>query len=670
MVLMLRADRAGAIEELLRRRGFELETEAERSLVDAVASGVETRCWSGEADVREPPERWEPEAQIRAVLLGAVLLDPEIVTVLGPRGLAISHAAVTGYLDLDESRGDVPLELSVCSLDRLTLRNARVGTLLLSGSGLHRPLDGVALSADFATIRGGVFLDDGFFAAGEVRFLSAQISGGLNCTNGSFENPGGHALSTDGSVIRGGVFLRRGFRAVGEVSLTDTEITETVELRGSFTNPGGDAIYADGIRVEGDMMFADGFAAHGEVRLLDATIAGRLNCASGAQFINPDGDAFNADGARVRNGVFFRDRTRFDGTVSLSGSEIGGGLDCSGGRFEAAGGIALTARDATIRGGVRLSMDIEGSKEPFAAQGAVEMSGTEISGGFVCREGIFNNPSGTGLALRRAVIHGSVTLDGSFSGRVVLSEAQIDGTITVEPEAVGGSGPSPVLLADATVGTLALPSAGTTLAVEGLSYSQLAPLPSTRQDLQRPLAMIREAVGVAPDGRLEPRFHPQPYRQLERVLGAFGHDDLAVVVAIARERDRLRRARLTLLSRIGGWTSRGLLGFGYRPFRSIWLLLAIVAVTALAATQVVAFSPKSPTSTPPTPAASLRTLSVGDAVGYALDGLPGIDLGVRKAWEVDPRQPWIRALLWFETLAAWVLVPLFAASVTGLIRRP
>jgi hypothetical protein len=59
-----------------------------------------------------------------------------------------------------------------------------------------------------------------------------------------------------------------------------------------------------------------------------------------------------------------------------------------------------------------------------------------------------------------------------------------------------------------------------------------------------------------------------------------------------------------------------------------------------------------------------------DAVGYSLDALPGIDLGVRKVWEVDPRHSWLRGLLWFETLAAWVLVALFAASVTGLIRRP
>jgi hypothetical protein len=614
---------------------------------------------------------WEPEAQIRATLIEAILLDAEIATLLSPRGIPISHAAVTGYLNLDESRGDVPLEFSDCSFERLTLRNARIGTLLLSGSRLHRPLDGVVLSADFATIRGAVFLDEGFSAFGEVRFLSAQISGGLNCTDGSFENPDGHALSTDGSVIRGGVLLRRGFRAFGEVSLTDTDITEAVELRGSFSNPGGDAIYADGIKVDGDLMFADGFVAEGEVRLLDAAITGRIGCSSGARFTNAAGDSFNADGARVRNGVSFRDGVQARGTVSLRGADIGGGLDLSGARFETPDGIAFVARDATIRGGVRLSLDIEGSQAPFSALGIVDLSASEISGGFVCSGGIFSNSSGVALALRGAVVHGNLTLDGSFSGRVIVSAARVDGTIEIEPSTVAGSDMPTVLLVDASVGTLALPRAGTTVAIEGLSYAQLAPLPSTRHDLHAPLAMIRGAVAVAPDGGLESRFHPQPYRQLERVLTAFGHDDLAVVVAIARERDRLGRARLTWLSRIAGWSSRMLLGFGYRPFRSMWLLFAIGLCAVFASAHVVAFSPKATTANAArVPARSLRALSSGDAIGYAFDALPGIDLGVRNVWEVDPRHPWMRALLWFETLAAWILVPLFAASVTGLIRRP
>jgi hypothetical protein len=667
---MLKTDRSGTIEELLRRLGYDLQTDAERLFVAAVASGVDTRCWPGDVDVRLRPEDWETEAQIRAAVIEAVLLDAEIANLLSPRGISISHAAVTGPLNLDESRGDVPLELAGCSLERVTLRNARLGTLLLSGSRLHEPLDGVVLSADFATIRGAVFLDEGFSAVGEVRFLSAQISGGLNCTGGSFENPGGHALSTDGAAIRGGVLMRRGFRAVGEVSLTDTDVTETVELRGSFSNPGGDAIYADGIKVDGDLMFADGFAAEGEVRLLDAVVTGRIGASSGARFMNVAGDAFNADGAFVQNGIFFRDRAQAGGTVSLRGADIGGGLDLSGARFAAPDGIAFVARDATIRGGVRLSVDIEGSREPFSALGVVDLSASEISGGFICNGGIFDNSRGVALALGGAVVHGNLTLDGSFNGRVRISAARVDGTLVIEPSAVSGGDIPAVLLVDANVGTFALPTADTPVAIEGLTYGQIAPLPSTRQDLHRPLAMIRNAVAVAPDGALESRFHPQPYRQLERVLTVFGHDDLAVLVAIAREKDRLGRARLTLPSRAAGLLSRMLLGFGYRPFRSMWLLFAIGACAALASAQFVAFSPKAPTTASSVPAKSLQALSAGDAIGYALDGLPGIDLGVRKAWEVDPRHPWMRVLLWFETLAAWILVPLFAASVTGLIRRP
>jgi hypothetical protein len=66
---------------------------------------------------------------------------------------------------------------------------------------------GSALSADGASITGGVFLDEGFAAEGEVGLPGTQIGGVLRCSGGSFRNPGGIALLAEGARVTGGVFL-------------------------------------------------------------------------------------------------------------------------------------------------------------------------------------------------------------------------------------------------------------------------------------------------------------------------------------------------------------------------------------------------------------------------------------------------------------------------------
>ncbi len=103
---------------------------------------------------------------------------------------------------------------------------------------------GDALSADGIKVRGDVFLNDGFHAEGEVRLLGAEIGGVLACVRGTIKNPAqkdvpgsGIALNADAIKVTGGVFLNDGFSAEGEVRLPGAEIGGDLACRrGGFTS--------------------------------------------------------------------------------------------------------------------------------------------------------------------------------------------------------------------------------------------------------------------------------------------------------------------------------------------------------------------------------------------------------------------------------------------------
>ena len=59
---------------------------------------------------------------------------------------------------------------------------------------------------------------------GEVRFVSARISGNLESDSGLFENAGGKALNAAGARITGVLFWREGSHATGVIDLTAAEI--------------------------------------------------------------------------------------------------------------------------------------------------------------------------------------------------------------------------------------------------------------------------------------------------------------------------------------------------------------------------------------------------------------------------------------------------------------
>lgn len=82
-------------------------------------------------------------------------------------------------------------------------------------------------------------------------------------------------------------------------------------------------------------------------------------------------------------------------------------------------------------------------------------------------------------------------------------------------------------------------------------------------------------------------FHPQPYEQLGKVLGEMGHaeDRRRVLMKRAELQNKAARARVERFAalrrpwmRVGDWISRHLIGYGYKPWRSLRGALVLIVL--------------------------------------------------------------------------------------------
>jgi hypothetical protein len=320
------------LEALAQARSAPL-SQAELKLLRAAPKGEVAWCGPSAKDddpANDPAkaDEWGREREIRADLIRWLCVDRAAASAVDPKGIQVHAARITGQLDLSFVSVPFPLVLWRCRFtDDADLSFVDLPALYLTGSWVR------SLAGGGAKVGGGVFLRGGFSAEGEVRLLGAQIAGDLDCSAGSFKNPGKNALSADRADVRGSVLLRSDFCAKGEVRLIGARIRGDLACSGgTFKNPGKHALNAERSDVKGSVFLRGGFSAEGEVRLVGAQIGVRLNCC-GASIKNPGKDALSADGADVKGDVFLHEGFSAEGEVRLARAEIGGALDCGGGRF-------------------------------------------------------------------------------------------------------------------------------------------------------------------------------------------------------------------------------------------------------------------------------------------------------------------------------------------------
>ncbi|MVO16733.1 hypothetical protein [Parasedimentitalea huanghaiensis] len=211
-------------------------------------------------------------------------------------------------------------------------------------------------------------------------------------------------------------------------------------------------------------------------------------------------------------------------------------------------------------------------------------------------------------------------------------------------------------------------------------------------------------------------FHPQPFTHLAQVFRDLGHDTDARRVLARREQlaRRYERHHMRVVpdGSLGlGFKSiwrdlkRGALfaadqllrltvGYGHHPFRSLWLLVALVCAAMLPAQKAWEEGSMAPNAAPvlvsqdwrhlagtsENPARDWSAVIPGKdwetfyAPAYASDlVIPLVNLGQTDAWAPSTeRGPWgwhLWWLRWLFTTAGWIVTALGAAAITGIIRR-
>lgn len=185
-------------------------------------------CARGEA---WEPDRWDgscPEAAsaantIRAALIRFLALGGDEDHPVCEEGVMMRGSWVTGTLDLHQCHLPWRLSMVHCHFVEVPIFTAaRLSELALRKSKLP------GLRADRMKVSGGVFLDEGFTATGQVRLLGASIGGVLYCDGGTFTNSKGIVISADGMKVAGSIFLRKA-KIDGAISLTSARIGTLVD---------------------------------------------------------------------------------------------------------------------------------------------------------------------------------------------------------------------------------------------------------------------------------------------------------------------------------------------------------------------------------------------------------------------------------------------------------
>jgi hypothetical protein len=433
---------------------------------------------------------------------------------------------------------------------------------------------------------------------------------------------------------------------LGELNLGNAHVPE-LDLEGSCVQ----SVYGYQLKVPGSMYLRNGFCATGDVRIFGAEVGGNLECDHG-DFQN----GLQADGIRVSGSVFLREGFRASGEVRLVSAVIEGNLECGGGHFQPSsrseandGGINVNANGIIVKGDVYL-------RDGFRCEGAVEFVGAQIGGDLDCTGGRLGE-----LDARRAVIKGAL-----------FWRSIVDPAITW------------LNLSDASAyaffdDSSSWPSKGK-LHIDGFTYTTIFQLRTHQRSRLEWLA------SQAP-------FTPQPYRQLAKVLSDSGQEDEAQEILVRMQ--QLQRAQHwyqgpeSLLLR---WS----VGYGYHPLWAFWELVGLAGLGWIIYRRAQVTGTMTPTDRDAYESFKTNGAPPGHYPRFAPfvysveNSLPLVKLGQADRWQPDPRprhsatsakgwwsrfrcvlesSTFVRCFLWIQIILGWILATLFAAGVTGIIRR-
>ena len=369
---------------------------------------------------------------------------------------------------------------------------------------------------------------------------------------------------------------------------------------------------------------------------------------SGATLTNPGGTALALDGASITGGVFLRRGFTADGEVLAVGATIGGTLGLTGATLTNPGGTALSMAKAHINGDV--------FARGFTAKGEVRANGATIGGVLTLSGAHLTNPEATTLNLENADV------------KIILLGETKDITGTVD-------------LVSCRIDTL-------TCAWEGYPPGALAANGWQVRFVHGRVGTHAKTAQAWLDTRpADVPFSPQPGRELADMYDRTGHPEQARKMRHLAAQGIAKRAKGWSHLRL--WSYNLVAGHGYYPHRVIgWLGLVFAIAIAVTATSPQLFEPAEypkaaaaadtaalqtgipapPTLTGATPCPQLGTYPCFPRFTYALQTVvPPATVITTTAWQ--PATNTVLALFTILKAAGWILVVLFLATITGLLKR-
>jgi len=342
------------------------------------------------------------------------------------------------------------------------------------------------------------------------------------------------------------------------------------------------------------------------------------------------------------------------GPVSFMRAQIDGTLDLTGARISNPGDDSVNLVEANVAGDVLLH-------DGFTTDGIVYARLAKIGHDFSVHGAEFKGDGE--LDAERAVIDGTFYwVDVKHTAKTVLDLEDAHAGAIWDDEA---SWPAPG-----------------NLNVNGFVYGDIAGGPSDGTSRLQWIALQ------------PPEYHPQPFRQLAKVLAEMGRDDGATQVRIAKEIAQRRFGHESLAQRVWSVMMQVTIGFGYKPLRALWWIAGFVGLGTI----LFGWGYRMRIITPTEEAAYREFVANGEApphypvfnpLVYSLENfLPVVELHQDKYWRPNPRHSvrgratragepkdaspipsrLLRWYLWLHILAGWTITPLLFAGLSGLVR--
>src|SRR5262245_24205017 len=401
-------------------------TPAERLWLDAVLAG-RTLDLNGET--------------IRASMLRSLVSGEKADATLPPVGVVLDNAIIQGSLDLEGCHVTRPLIFQRCKFSPIESARAAISLrdATLKRVAFYECHIAGALKADRVVIESAMFIT-GTTLDGELRLRGANIGEALAMDSIKINHPGDTAVLADGMRL-GGPWVLRAAEIAGEVRFASARIGggllwEDAKIQNNKIAVAGDGAVCNGPWVLRRAAIQGSFRLRGmSAKAIDAQ---QMKITAPAEGFNARGAEIGSDlildGATIKGGLLLG-RTRVTGELSGKGADISGvGQDWAIAANGVIVGQGIALANARLQAGLmlagaRVEQGINASNVKVASSGrAVEADTMHVGGNWIMRGGeITGNVRFAGARVEGQVAFTECTIRGGGDLAIRADGAHIGG---------------------------------------------------------------------------------------------------------------------------------------------------------------------------------------------------------------------------------------------------